>query len=144
MAAGFLLLALIADQAGFSICIFYNLTGLPCPGCGMTRAVHHILFADFVHSLQYHPFGLAVVAAGIVLILSFFIKPLEVFLVRNLAQLNRGILAGGVAVLIFGVIRAVVYALLPDSPEASAGGSSFFSFFSFWLVDFGPRLKDIL
>ncbi len=40
---------------GRSICLFYNVTGVPCPGCGMTRAFLHLLKGDILHAFQYHP-----------------------------------------------------------------------------------------
>src|SRR5437764_2643453 len=27
-------------------CVFHDLTGLQCPGCGTTRALHHLLHGD--------------------------------------------------------------------------------------------------
>jgi hypothetical protein len=30
----------------FPACTFHQLTGLWCPGCGMTRATHHLLHGD--------------------------------------------------------------------------------------------------
>ena len=32
------------------------ITGLPCPGCGMTRALLHLLHFDFAGAWQIHPF----------------------------------------------------------------------------------------
>jgi hypothetical protein len=40
-----------------SLCVFRTLTGLPCPGCGITRSVVcccHLRFAD---SIAFHPLG---------------------------------------------------------------------------------------
>ena len=38
-----------------SLCIFRNITGFPCPGCGLTRAGRHLLHFDFQKSFEYHP-----------------------------------------------------------------------------------------
>ncbi|MEO7716422.1 MAG: DUF2752 domain-containing protein [Capsulimonas sp.] len=40
-----------------SICPFYYLTGLPCPGCGLTRAFVLIGHGDLRQSLALHPLG---------------------------------------------------------------------------------------
>lgn len=44
-------------------CPFRSLTGWWCPGCGMTRATHHLLRGDPVSALQYNVFVLVVLAA---------------------------------------------------------------------------------
>lgn len=36
-------------------CSFYAVTGLPCPGCGGTRAFYYLFAGDFVRSFQFHP-----------------------------------------------------------------------------------------
>lgn len=35
-------------------CIFNKITGLYCPGCGMTRAVHSILRFNFYQALRFN------------------------------------------------------------------------------------------
>ena len=40
-----------------SICPFYNLTGLPCPGCGLTRAFACLGHGHLWDSLHWHPLG---------------------------------------------------------------------------------------
>ena len=36
-------------------CPFRFLTGIPCPGCGMTRAVWALIRLDFSAAFRYHP-----------------------------------------------------------------------------------------
>lgn len=48
------------------LCLFHRVTGLPCPGCGMTRAVVLLGHGDLAGSLRMHPlapvFGLMWIA----------------------------------------------------------------------------------
>ncbi len=41
--------------SGKSICVFHNLTGLYCPGCGMTRSLHQMLHGRVWESLILNP-----------------------------------------------------------------------------------------
>lgn len=36
-------------------CIFRELFNIPCPGCGMTRALRSLINLNFYKALQYHP-----------------------------------------------------------------------------------------
>lgn len=52
------LILLISDRKDFSdisLCALYNLTGILCPGCGMTRSFHSIMHLDFVSAFEYNP-----------------------------------------------------------------------------------------
>ena len=42
----------------FSLCTFQTLFGRPCPGCGMTRSIAHLVRGDVLASLRLHPLGL--------------------------------------------------------------------------------------
>jgi len=53
-----------SDNAVLPTCPFRSLTGWWCPGCGLTRAVHHLVHGDVLGALRYNallPFVLALI-----------------------------------------------------------------------------------
>lgn len=52
--AGYLLLILAMYKAGIR-CLFRIWPGIPCPGCGMTRACVSLLRLDIPAAFSYHP-----------------------------------------------------------------------------------------
>ena len=52
-------------------CIFRLTTGIPCPGCGMTRSLSSIWRGDFLLSLRFHPLGLPLFGICVCCILFF-------------------------------------------------------------------------
>lgn len=82
------------------VCIFQNLTGLPCPGCGLTRSMTAVLHGDLSSSWTYHRLGL-ITLAYIILQLLTNVLFLTISNWREKLQtagkyLNRGILFLGV------------------------------------------------
>lgn len=56
-----------SEEGTFLQCPFRLATGLWCPGCGLTRATHHLLTGDVVSALRFNAFVavfLAVAAYG--------------------------------------------------------------------------------
>ncbi len=55
----FLLLTLyiLSEIFDFSLlrCVFHEITGLHCPGCGVTRMIGSILKLDFYQAFRYNP-----------------------------------------------------------------------------------------
>ncbi len=49
-----------------SLCPMVLFTGLPCPGCGMTRAGYKVLCLDFAGAWRIHPFIYAVIVLAVV------------------------------------------------------------------------------
>ena len=57
---GFALIALHGQGPGAAWlpgCLFHQVTGLDCPGCGMTRAAHAALHGDLVAAFRFNPLG---------------------------------------------------------------------------------------
>ncbi len=77
-------------------CSFRNLTGLPCPGCGLTRSIVEAMHDNFQASLTYHRLGLLTLAY---IWLQFFYRLSAIFFPVLSARifgsgkiLNRGII----------------------------------------------------
>jgi hypothetical protein len=51
-------------------CPFFRLTGIPCPGCGLSRATLLLLKGDLAGSLRFHAFAPIFLFAIIAVILS--------------------------------------------------------------------------
>jgi hypothetical protein len=54
-------------------CVFQELTGLYCPGCGGTRALKALLKGDVITSILYHPLTLYVVFVAVLFAFSYLI-----------------------------------------------------------------------
>lgn len=51
-----------------TMCTFHAVTGLDCPGCGMTRAGYLLLHGHPIAALKQNPFILVIVCAGYIVI----------------------------------------------------------------------------
>lgn len=63
-------------------CLFKHVTGIPCPSCGTTTAVRHLLEGDFIGALSYNPLGYIVGPALVVVpiwILSDLVRRRDTF-----------------------------------------------------------------
>jgi hypothetical protein len=52
---------------GPQLCIFKLMSGMPCPGCGLTRAVVLAMHGDLTGSLYFHPLGVLFVVGALLL-----------------------------------------------------------------------------
>jgi hypothetical protein len=43
------------DRSFFPKCLLHQWTGLHCPGCGATRALHYLLKGDFQKAVRFNP-----------------------------------------------------------------------------------------
>jgi hypothetical protein len=76
---GIVLLFLPKDffDSGQSMCLSVVLLDMECYGCGMTRAIQHLIHFDFQQALHYNKLSLIVFPLFVVLIIMEFIKVLK-------------------------------------------------------------------
>lgn len=74
-----------SGSGGFLPCPFRALTGWWCPGCGLTRATHHLLRGDVTQAFRYHAFVVIVLASIVVAWVAWFR--------RRLAEHRRPVVA---------------------------------------------------
>lgn len=89
-------------------CVFRKITGVPCPGCGMTRAHLAALRLDFSAAFFYHPLWFLPVPAAILQL--FF--PEGLFREKKWNTWTAVLLL--IAVLAVYVVRMALY--FPDTP----------------------------
>ena len=51
-------------------CIFHEITGLYCPGCGITRALASIIQLNFYQAFRYNNLIILIIPIGIIYILN--------------------------------------------------------------------------
>jgi hypothetical protein len=103
----------VADEARHSVppsaCLFKEVTGIPCPSCGTTRALIALLRGDVRGSVMINPFG-ALLALGLLIVpfwvLGDFLLSKETFYRRYAAAeriltRTRWMQAAAVAVVLF-------------------------------------------
>lgn len=56
----------LGEGPGSSICLFRRGTGIPCPGCGLTRAGVHLARGEWAAAVADHPLALLLAAEGVV------------------------------------------------------------------------------
>jgi hypothetical protein len=115
LALGVMLVSAFFPVAGLGVdlCPFHHLTGLPCPGCGMSRAMAAFSQGDFVAALGLHPFVvfawptlLALAVLGVVP--ERLRTAVEGRLDRHGPALTRGYRLVLTAFVGFGILRLVV------------------------------------
>jgi len=111
---------------GVDLCMTRNLTGAPCPGCGVTRSCGNFLRGNFRRSIQFHPLGLifAPVLLGIAL-LSVLPRAVRTAVAERASRFSRLLAIGSIlfwtAFFAFGLARwvAVVTGYLTFPPPTS-------------------------
>lgn len=99
-------------EDGPIICPFRRMTGLPCPGCGLTRSWVYLAHGRWSDSWAAHPFGVVAVLAAIALVGSVVVAVVRRHRVPDLDRLVRhpAVVSVVGAWLVFAGIRLAVAA----------------------------------
>ncbi|MCR9143064.1 MAG: DUF2752 domain-containing protein [bacterium] len=101
------------DGIEYSICFFYNLTGLPCPGCGMSRATHYALHLEPLHAFYHHPGGLLAALTIVFFLLTAIWRPAGALFERVKHHTATALFAVALAMVGFGLLRGIAFAYGP-------------------------------
>ncbi len=95
-----------AAGSRFPVCSFNAVTGLWCPGCGLTRGTHHLLRGDIAAAMSsnlFTPFALAaIISAWLVWITTAFGRPIRNPVLRWPSWVGPTLL---ILVVTYGVVR---------------------------------------
>ncbi|MGD0650123.1 MAG: DUF2752 domain-containing protein [Verrucomicrobiia bacterium] len=94
-----------ATSVFYPKCLFHEVTGLYCPGCGTTRALHCLLHGQFREALRDN--ALAVVAVPVLgaMLLSRTVRRRPPIAARRSGVVWLGLLLAGI--IVFGVVRNI-------------------------------------
>ncbi len=73
-------------DTGVELCSMKYLTGLPCPGCGLTHSFAAVSRGDFIEAFHFHFFGPFIYIA---LLIFIFILFTEIFLDKKYPRLRK-------------------------------------------------------
>lgn len=111
----FLVSHLPPEGAGVPVCLFQAMSGLPCPGCGLTRALSCLVQGYPAAAFSYHPFAFLVLPLFLMLAVHNFLplparQRLQAFCGRHDRLVRRGYHGFIYAFVAFGVLRMLAYA----------------------------------
>jgi hypothetical protein len=96
-----------AVEDGPVLCPFRLLTGLPCPGCGLTRSWVYLAHGQWSDAWSANPFGIVSMVAVAVLVVAVAVAALRRTPLPDVGRLlsSRGLIAVGVVWIGYGVGR---------------------------------------
>ena len=107
-------IAAVADpdtiEDGPVVCPFRLMTGLPCPGCGLTRSWVYLLHGRWLDSVSANPFGVVVFGLAVAFVVSILVAILRRRPVPDAGPLIRSkpAIALGVVWVAYGAARLLV------------------------------------
>jgi hypothetical protein len=94
-------LSLLPVALGWQRCALATICHLPCPGCGMTRAIKLLAAGKAGASLRLHPLAVPVLFAGVLLVVSTVWATLSTGSPMRLHRSRLGQAAIGAAVVVY-------------------------------------------
>jgi hypothetical protein len=94
------------EQMGLPPCLFFKLTGIPCPNCGLTTSFAHAARLHVYQAFTTQPFGLMAFCLTVVSI------PLVVFLFQRRITRSQIVHARGVDRLLYFLIAVYLLSWL--------------------------------
>lgn len=88
---------------GKRICLIYNLFGIPCLGCGLTRAIIYLLHGDIINSIKYNVLAIPVIIIYIVYSIWYIVD-----IVNNKNTLNIFINKNKKVIIVLSIIIFVI------------------------------------
>ncbi len=94
------------------VCPFRLVTGLPCPGCGLTRSWVYLAHGRWGDAFAANPFGLVAMVAAVALVVTVANGLVTGTPVPSMTRIvtSRPFFAVAAAWLVFGVVRLLVVA----------------------------------
>ncbi|MDY7109163.1 MAG: DUF2752 domain-containing protein [Planctomycetota bacterium] len=104
---------------GVPVCWLHGTTGIPCPGCGLTRSLSCAVRGLFAESWAYHPFGLFFLAFFLIVIAESLLPrarrvELARFIRRNRTITDAAYSALAASFVVFGLARAAAHIATAD------------------------------
>ena len=109
---GLLTMASPSDD-GLTICPMALMTGVACPGCGMSRAIAWMFRGDLERSVGYHPLGPLVVIISVVAVVWALGRRFRGWRTPRTAVLNGGLVVLAVLLMTVWIVRLTSGTLPP-------------------------------
>ena len=115
LTAGGIFFTLVAIPTGGPVlCTFKRLTGIGCPGCGLTRSISAMMHFRIAEALHWHLFGPPVV---VVVLLMWILLGLSLVTRKayypdaNSRWLNLSVLSAGGILVVYWIVRLAMNAV---------------------------------
>jgi hypothetical protein len=106
----FLAFDLVTSPQALVLCPLRAVTGIPCPSCGLTRALAYLERGHMAQALKFHPFSPLLLVLALAL---FGLLLLELAthkcIIRNPLKSRRSVYILLAAVVIFQIARTVIF-----------------------------------
>ena len=97
----------------FIPCLFHEITGLYCPGCGVTRMIISILKLDFYQAFRYNPLLFILFPVFIILFINYIYCLIKIKTPLYKKVNNSAWILLIIILILYGIIRNIYIPLAP-------------------------------